>query len=453
MLKRRVTFGFLILLSIILTSFFIFNVVQANPDNNIRGLASSSLGYISFNCLDDDFFGKFTMMFPFFFNIDPCSLSQHGVHLDDNNNLSGEAWSPAIGFISFDSQATPDAPNYNFNANCLDQCDASNDCIACYNYMTQRIHGWAYRSSDSTWINLDSESPPVMMSNFAASSPGIFSGYADSDFGQISFNCNIEGTCGTADYKVYMWKLQLQEMSAPNWSFAEACNSSAQRVVFKWIRKSGTQTAYRIIVSETNDPDAAVFDSGKLSGQALQFVCPSANCDWTPDYNTSYYWWLQMWDAEDEPTELFQFNRDTYGILTDNVIHNDDQSSQPRLTFTSYKHEFPNPFFTWSPLDILVGEPVNFVSDASYYTSASPSSNPQGCINDGDCDFLWTVSNPDTAEIEDPYGHSTEILFTDNVPQIITLSVTDPDSYVCSYSSPVLSINFQLPLWREIAPQ
>ena len=52
-----------------------FKMVSASINDNVRGLASSSLGYISFNCLDDNFFGYFPFTFPFRFNVPPCSFS------------------------------------------------------------------------------------------------------------------------------------------------------------------------------------------------------------------------------------------------------------------------------------------------------------------------------------------------------------------------------------------
>jgi hypothetical protein len=454
MKERRFILLFLPLIAFLLTAFLSFHQAQAGTEHNIRGLASSSMGYISFNCLDDDFFGKFPMIFPFYFNVSPCSVSQHGVHLDDDNNLSGSAWSPAVGYIHFDSSSTPLALDYSFNVNCPNTCDSSNNCIACYNTTTQQVYGWGYRNaSGGQWIDLDSESPPVTMINYDNPQPGIFAGYADSPFGQISFNCLTDNTCGINDYKVYMWKLELQEMSAPNWSFAQACSFGvARRVSFEWLRKSGTQTAYRVVANTVNNTSTPIFDSGELSGSASQLVCPSLNCDWTPNYNTSYYWWLQLRNENGEWTEMFQFNRDTYGTLTDNIDYNNDVSPASRLTFTTYKHEFPYPFFVMPP-EILVGTSTPFVSDSSYYTTANPNSNAQPCLEGGDCDFLWSVSNPATASIDEPTAHTTNITFSDITPQIVTLSITDPDKYVCSYSANTMTINFQLPIWREVKAQ
>ena len=434
-----------------------FDYAQASVDHNIRGIASSSAGYISFNCLDDDFFGKFTMTFPFYFNVPPCSVSQHGVNLDDYNNLSGSAWSPSLGYLDFGSESAPNAPDYGFNSHCLNQCTSANHCHACYNYNTERFYGWAYYAANNEWIRLDEPANvpsgsyfmPVRMANVNSPQPGVLHGYIHPSFGPLSFNCEDESTCGINPYKVFMWKLELQSMSAPNWSFSQACSSNARRVVFQWLKKSGIQSAYRIIVSTSNSTSSPVFDTGKKTSSAYQLVCPSADCLWTPEYNTSYYWWLQLWNDLDEPTEMFQFNRDINGFLTDNIAYNDAVSPNNRLTFTSYRHEFPNPFFSWDPPEILVGSSTQFVSDAKFYTNAQPDSNPQTCV-DGNCDFLWSVSNPDEAIIDSPTSANTDIIFKNIYPQDVTLRVTDAEGYQCSRAYSVLTINFQLPLWKEV---
>ncbi len=447
MRSRYFLFLVLPLLALLLPVFF--RPVSASINDNVRGLASSSHGYISFNCLDDDFAGHFTFTFTFRFNVPPCSFSQHGVNLDFDNNFSGLAWNPIVGFINFASTSTP-PDNYAFNVNCPNQCDALNGCSACYNEVDQRVYGWAQVVGTGDWIELNSIfAPPTAMTNFIAPIPGIFSGYASSTFGKISFNCTTEGSCGAEEYKVYLWKLELKELSAPNWSFADACSSGARRVVFKWLRRSGTQTAYRVIVNTVNSTSSPVFDSGILPGSASQLVCPGALCAFTPNYNETYYWWLQMWDQNNEPTDYFQFDTNTYGNLTDNVAGNAAANTvDPNVTFTTYKHEFPTPYFTWSPLDILVGSSTAFVSDSQYYNSTWPNSNPQMCL-DGTCQFAWQISDG-AGLISNATRSTTTIVFFNKNPKTVSLQITDPDLYTCSTSSPILSINFDLPIWKEV---
>jgi len=426
-----------------------FEVARASINENVRGLASSSQGFISFNCLDDDFAGRFPFTFTFRFNVPPCSFSQHGVNLSWDNIFSGLAWNPILGFIDFAPSSTP-PDNYAFNVNCQFPCNAGNNCTACYNDENERVFGWAKVISTGDWIELNSAIvPETTITNYLAPQPGIFSGYASSSFGAIMFNCANNGSCAEFDHKVYLWKLDLKEMSAPNWSFTDACSSGARRATFKWQRRSGTQTAYRIIVNTVNSTSSPIFDSGVLPGSASQLVCPSPLCAFTPNYNTSYYWWLQMWDENSIATDFFQFNTDNFGILTDNIAANTlNNPDDPNYTFTNYKHEFPTPYFNWSPTDIIVGSSTDFVSNSHYYTTASPGSNPQLCV-DGVCQFFWQISDG-AGLIANATQSSTTIVFWNNNPKSVSLQITDPDLYTCSTSSPVLTINFQLPIWKEV---
>lgn len=433
--------------ALLLSAFF--NSAGASNEDNVRGRAYNPLyGLISFNCLDDDFAGRFPFVFTFRFNVPPCTLSQHGVNLHPNNTFSGLAWNPVLGFIDFASSSTP-PDNYAFNSHCPSPCNSGNGCIACYNETDQRLYGWAKVVSDGRWIELNSTiSPPTAMSNYLSPEPGIFSGYASSSFGAISFNCSNDSSCGTEDYKVWLWKLELRQMSAPNWSFGEACGGVARKAVFKWQRKSGRQTAYEVLINTVNSTSTA-FSSGKLPGSATQLVCPGPLCSFTPGYNTSYYWWVRLWDQHDDPTGYLQFDTTTVGVLTDNSAWNTYRNPiNPNLTFTTYRHEFPTPYFTWSPFEILVGTSTQFVSNSAYSNDALPGLGAVPCSGPN-CQYQWTASDPE-AQISASTSATTTIVFANIRPQTVTLKVTDPDQYTCSTSSPFLTINFQLPIWKEV---
>ncbi len=454
MRTKHLLFSLFFLAALLLLSFF--NSVEASESDNIRGRADNDIyGYISFNCLDDDGAGRFPFTFPFYFNIPPCDFSQHGVNLDADNNFSGMAWNPSLGFIDFSPSNTP-PDSYAFNSHCLSTCNAGNTCTACYNENDQRIYGWGQVVVDGRWIELNgSVSPPTTMTNYTNPQPGIFSGYASTDyisaddFGSISFNCSNDSSCYSNEYYVWLWKLELKSMSAPNWSFSDACSTGARKAVFKWQRRGGIQSAYRVIINTTNSTSSPAFDTSKITGTAAQLSCPGTWCAFTPDYNTSYYWWLQLWNENDEETELFQFDTNDTGVLTDNIAANTSANpTDANKTFTTYKHEFPTPYFTWDPFDILVGSSTDFTSDSHYYSTASPSSNAQLCV-DGVCTFGWLASESSVI-INSPSTATTSIIFTNNNSQNVYLTVIDPDLYSCSTSSAVLSINYQLPLWKEV---
>jgi hypothetical protein len=239
-------------------------------------------------------------------------------------------------------------------------------------------------------------------------------------------------------------------MSAPNWNFSDACHTVTRKAIFKWLRRGGIQSSYRVIINTSNSTSSPAFDSGKITGTAAQLSCPGTWCAFTPDYNTSYYWWLQLWNEKDEPTEFFQFDTNETGVLTGNSAANDISNPiDSNKTFTTYKHDLQTLYFTWTPFDVQVGSSTDFTSDAYYYTTASPNTNPQPCIDDGNCGFSWSTSDP-TAIIDSPSTATTSIIFTNNNSQTVSLIVTDPDLYTCSTSSPALLINYQLPIWREV---
>lgn len=108
--------------------------------NYLSGFASSSVGYISFNCQD----------------LNACSTSDYAVlkiPTTTSSTLYGFAWNDVIGWISF---------------NCSDL-------------------NWCATSTYSVWIDSD----------------GYFHGYAWNDIvGWISFNCQEPGFCGNVSYRV-----------------------------------------------------------------------------------------------------------------------------------------------------------------------------------------------------------------------------------------------------------
>ncbi|MFA5154964.1 MAG: hypothetical protein WC453_00870 [Patescibacteria group bacterium] len=463
----------IILMAVAIPVFFAAKTAAAV--SYIHGAAwwSGQSQYLAMDCIDDvsgdrfDVPGNLTTPPGFAFYSVPCTNIVHHVSIDDNGNFAGEAWNYTKGLITFAATTTP-PDNYAFSANCPGTCNGSNSCSACYNESTQRVYGWARVLSDGTWIRLDSAPTatrtPVAIQSWDLSSPvlpghgiqpGDFVGYATTTDDVISFNCESEwnglsvGNCATRNYKAYVSNLEIGHLSAPNWSYSEACDFGARKVVLKWLLGSGTQTAYRIIINTVNATSSPVFDSGKqVAADARQLTCPSALCVnaldsliWTPAYGTNYYWWIQLWDGDDQPTTWYQFGTlDGHnGNLDESTDGNPDGNNK---TFTTYAHEFPNPFFTWEPTDILVGTTTNFTSN---YYSGTPL--PRSCY--GNCTYLWTTSDPQDT-IDSPYGATTSIkFFHKSTNTVVTLRVTDANNYYCSTSTS-LTINYGLPIWREV---
>ncbi|MEI6835482.1 MAG: hypothetical protein WCK59_01565 [Candidatus Falkowbacteria bacterium] len=434
----------IILFSLVATVFLLQPVkpAQASTADNIRGLAYNSLyGYISFNCLDDDFSGRFPFTFPFTFNIIACANNNHGVNLSADNNFSGDAWNTFLGLITFTSTSTPPDGGA-FRANCENSVATS---TACYRELDRKIYGYMRVVSTGDWINLNDSSitPTAGITNYNDPAPGIFSGYASSSFGAISFNCTNDGSCATNNYSVEIGPTEIRQMTAPNWDSVSACANGAAHAFLKWSRRSGTQTAYQLIVSTANSTSSGVVvDTGKVSNSATQYSFTP------PTTDTAYYWFLRLWDITDTVTPWRQFNTSgTKDWITDNYNRNLQRGNS--ATFTSYKHEFPLPQFTWNPIEIVVATTSNsFISNSSYYTDANVM---QTCSSGSVCSYLWSVSDAG-AVVSNPTSPSTSIMFTRATNTVVTLSSTDDDIYTCSTST-MLNVNFLLPTWKEVKAQ
>ncbi len=449
---------------------FVFAPTRANAaTSTVRGIGWWGENYqeVYFNCLDDIIGDRLdtseNLNNPpdprgFHFYSTPCHDLVHGVYIDSNDNFSGQAWNQTKGLISFAGTTTPPDGYGSTSSNCAYTCNASNNCWACYNEATQNVYGWARVDSDGTWIRLDSGlTPAVRLQNCDLTDSvwpgyniqsGDFVGYGSSALGNLSFNCESEAggsACATRNYKVYISNLTVGSLSAPNWTYAEACNSTALGATLRWCKKSGTQTAYEVTVttSSTFSTSTAICWSGKKTSDfASQYILPSAsdiNCH-SLDYNSNYYWWVRLYDENDAPTDWYQYNTNS-GLDTDG---NPDSNA---LTFTTYKHEFPSPYFTWSPYEVLVGTSTLFSATSSqFYTSGAPGT-PQYCSGPN-CQYLWTTNDPG-ALITPNNTVTTTIVFDLATGTTVTLKVTDLDNYYCS-SSTLLRINYDLPLWREI---
>lgn len=442
--------NFIIAFAVFFSVFFVLSPKESHAaaEHNIRGWADSPWGYISFNCLDDGFAGHFPFTFPFTFNMAPCLDNQHGVHLDFNNNFSGQAWNSLLGDISLESSLTPPDENFRNLCNNGGTCTAANNCIACYNEVDEGVYGYMYVEGTGDWIRLDSPTS-VSLSNYEAVTPGIFRGYASASSttltGSVKFSCLDEGVCETNNYQVKIGPLEIRQMIAPNWSPGEACSlGQSNNAILRWNRRSGMQSAYQVIVSTSNSTTTdIVYNSGKVPNTIQN---PVKQVSFTTAYNTSYYWFLKLWDENDVATDWRQFNtQGTKDWVTDNWDWNLVHSPEPYKTFTSYKHEFPKPFFTWEPEEIVAATTTNSFLSSSYYYD---NSNIYTACNDASCSYLWTTSDPED-NILSPMTASTSINFARVSNNTIRLRATDTDGYSCATST-ILDINYALPLWKEV---
>jgi len=470
-----------IILAAILIAVFLSVRPAAAATSTLRGAAwwGNQSDYLYMDCLDDVIGDRLddpynlcggslgsilicgTAPFVFHFSSAPCGGLIHHVYLNDNGNLSGSAWSYSKGLISFDATTTPpDA--YAFNANCPSTCNLTDNCWACYSSSTNQVYGWARVVNDGTWVKLNAATTtPVQLQSWNSAVlpghgilPGDFVGYATTSADTLSFNCASEpaGACAARTYKkVYIGDLRIGHLSAPNWSFGQACSNSALDASLHWDLNSGTQSGYEVVVNTTNtfSTSSATCWSGVATGTVAQNFDYDQHCGTPLSYHTPYFWWIRLYDQNGSSTPWYQFGtNDTHQGASVDTDTNTPPDGNPQ-TFTTYKHEFPSPLFSWSPASVLVGTTTSFTSASQYYTTASPST-PQSCSG-ANCLYVWNTSDT-LASIGSSTGATTSIIFAHATGTSVTLNVADADAYACSTSTTLL-LNYDLPIWREVKAQ
>ncbi len=505
--------GVFLILFFSLVLFFAPKIVKAVSGLNGAAWWGDELKFIYFNCSDYevgsrlDKYGNF-QDFPeprgFKFFISGCTID-HGVQIDNNGNFTGAAFNHSKGMINFGGSSTPvlisESQRDSFKNNCFNPslCTAANFCAACYNSQDQRVYGYAQASSTGDLIRLDSNlgvGPPLENNlhlrswNLASSTnpeymgvnSGDFFGHASSTVAgvhrSLSFNCLSEygidngGSClveGRNNYKVYIKNPEIGQMTAPNWPYESACSpGNAKRAILKWILRSGAHVGYEVRVTKIDNVNASgpdlICDSGYKAGSALQYAIPNSGdnlCTTTASlsYNTNYYWFVRLYyvdGAINQATQWYQFgaNDGHEGELYD-IDNGPSSTVNPPKTFTTYKHEFPVPYFTWDPPEIVVGATTTIFTaltpsnESKYYSTASPAT-PINCDENGlNCYYLWSVTG-NTSDISDPGRATTTITFNETGGASVSLRITDSSEYFCTRTTHISDINYGLPVWREV---
>jgi len=157
--------------------------------------------------------------------------------------------------------------------------------------------------------------------------------------------------------------------------------------------------------------DGLSFSSGTENSQVV-FVSPSFVVDKLL-YNKTYWWRVKVWDAKGQESGWVQ-----------------------GPAFTTEKHPYPDPDFSWSPATPSLDEIVQFMGTATVYGGASIST------------WSWAFEDgePSVSSQQNP-----EVLFSSTGEKEVTLKVVDSDGYSCSVKKQ-LQVGLQLPKWREISP-
>ncbi len=429
---------------------------------NIAGYAwSSNFGWISMNCANDNSCSDQPGGHDYGININPPGSGS-------DFNFNGYAWSPNAGWISFQADAIPTPDNNRFKTNCANNfCTQGNGCTACYNPNNGEIFGWArvVALGNEGWISLGPTStvPGIVVDQTSAS--GTFSGFAwngstipSEGMGWISFNCNNPDhtyQCGTSSYAVYLkghHLPQVTSLNAPNWHFADACaapgaqSGVAREAVLGWTAPS--QIAFEVILNNSNSTSSPLLRK-KISTTDTQFIASNSS-SLLLNYDTPYYWWVRVWDDFGFVSPWRKFGASVDDKLTDNSVRNSSIGNPP-FTFTTYRHEFPEAKFSWTPALPLAYQPVTSTMAASYYVYSSPTASTRLSCDLAHCSSSWSgvndLSNTATT------SSSTVMTFKYGLGAQINLQVQDigqsaDDNYSCVSSSPAFFVDL-LPIWKE----
>jgi hypothetical protein len=473
--KRKFNLVIPVFFTCLILGFFIFRgsvkVAEGLGDSasaNVAGYAwSSNFQWISFSCI----------------NTGTCASSNYGVNINtasDGNqyNLGGHAWSSSAGWISFtyDGASYPPPDNWKFKTSCKSgyTCDNTTNCTACYNPDDRNIYGWArvVGLGNDGWISLGTSTAavPYRVSIDQNSASGSFVGFgwnAASDpykgLGWISFNCNNPGyfnTCGTANYFVYLKEHPPAAtiLKAPNYTINQACAASSSasgvaldsylRWTFSDIDSGSIQSAYQVIVNTSNSTSSWVFNTGVRMSSTNQYH--ASNTSLKLNYNTKYYWWVKVWDDFGMGSLWHQFNTSTGDIITDNKLGN-YAAGGSNLTFTTYRHEMPNPYFHFIPAQPLAYDSVTTTDALSsipsrYYTTGAPASSTSCFKSKNACSWYWFGIYNLTNSAQT--SSSTVMTFQYGSGARIETHLTDSDGYGCTTSSNPFFIDL-LPSWKE----
>ncbi len=183
---------------------------------------------------------------------------------------------------------------------------------------------------------------------------------------------------------------------------------SGPRIILSWTFNDpdgDTQSAYRVQVATDHNFSSIEHDSGQVTSTSPAYTTP------TLSYDNTYYWRVKVWDSRGAES------------LWSNVS-----------SFSTPKHAYPTPDFTFTPEKPKPGEIVQFFDNSQVSNEATTTS------------WKWTFEDGNPA-------FSTErnptVRFTSSGKKKVTLTVTDSDGFTCSKET---EINVKRPFlfWEEV---
>ena len=421
--------------------------IRMGMTNPLKGDESGLVGYWRFDegsgssAFDSSQGGKTGSI------IGPTWVTQpnFGVNVGFDGNMTGYAWSPSIGWISFDpTQPYPKVPNYSARVDTygsLDGCGGrgwicgwARACSVFESGCSGTMISSEKRGGWDGWILLGPD----------GSSPGIWLDEKESHFtlrgyswgaepvGWISFNCNDGGNCSQNAYNVdtsYLLNSPPEVTSsdvALNYCAHGLTPTAATglSVTFNWEyydRDGDPQDRYEIQVSEdSNFPSNNRFEKVAVSEGKGYVFDPTEDAFWQNelDWNKTYYWRVRVHDGNFWSQEWY----------TD--------------SFTVERtHPSPLVAFSHSPEQISVDEVITFFAQDDENVSQ---------VYDGSTPYYeWTFEEGNPSRVTSSDTATTT--FEQQGGWSATLKITDGSSYSCSLTK-ALEVKVPLPDWKEVTP-
>ena len=404
-------------------SFPILKTEAQNPTNELFGFAwSPNIGWISFNCADAG----------------SCVVSSYKVKLESDNTLSGFAWSPNIGWISFNQADLINCPT------------GGTTCVAKFTGIG--LTGWARACSGSKstggtattclgfddanadgadddgftgFISLSGSSPNPYAVSYNASSKKFGSFAWGSDvLGWISFNCVDTNSCGTSNYAVTLNSSTVTPPcttppcgTGPGGTGGDDTNTPPG---------GGGGSGPRIYL--TAEPTGPSVDSNGFAKSKLSFWASVAgfnSCVASAPANVTGFSGSQSNPPVVPPNSASQFNVSIPAIYANKPVKfdvscltADKQSSSSAFAIIVPRIPLPPP--EDSP---IIWECSKFNKDTKEFNLSVTTSYTKNCTLKRDGDLVSNVTIPDTTIDSSP--QTTTVSLNTDFPQTFTLGCYD----------------------------
>jgi PKD repeat protein len=186
------------------------------------------------------------------------------------------------------------------------------------------------------------------------------------------------------------------------------CKLGPGATIFSWTftdPDGDSQSAYQVQIDNNSNFSSPEVDSGKINSSSNSYS-PQTGLN----YNTTYYWRVKVWDSEGNESSW------SYGP-----------------SFTTPKHAYPTPAFTFSPEKPHPRQVVQFTDKSQAFGGAKIKS------------WSWTFEdgNPPQSTQQNP-----TTTFLSSGEKKVTLSVTDSDGFGLCSTSTIINLKKPLPRWE-----